>query len=73
MRVDTSVADAIADSDVARSPLVSAPIAGLVWAFRIHSDGVPEALPIDRPIPFSHDGLLWLHFNLSYEVGLVWI
>jgi zinc transporter len=45
----------------------------LVWAFRIHSDGVPEALAVDQPIPFSHDGLLWLHFNLADARALQWL
>ena len=71
MRVDTSVADAIADSDAARSSLLAVP--GLVWAFRIRSDGVPEMLPVDQPIPFSHDGLLWLHFNLADARALQWL
>jgi zinc transporter len=73
MRADTSVADAIAASDTARSPLMSAPVPGLVWAFRIHSDGTPESLPIDQPIPLSHDGLLWLHFNLADARALQWL
>jgi zinc transporter len=73
MRADTSVADAFANSDHARSPLLSTPVPGLVWAFRIHSDGAPEALPIDQPIPFSHDGLLWLHFNLADARALQWL
>src|ERR1041384_6712267 len=73
MRADTSVADAIAASDTARSPLMSAPVPGLVWAFRIHSDGTPEALPIDQPIALSHDGLLWLHFNLADARALQWL
>jgi hypothetical protein len=35
---------------------------GLVWAFRIHR----RRSKLDRPAdPFSHDGLLWLHFNLA--------
>src|SRR5579863_5291433 len=38
---------------------------GLVWAFRVHADGTPEALPVDAPIPTDHDGWLWLHFNLA--------
>jgi len=73
MRADTSVADAFANSDHARSPLFSTPVPGLVWAFRIHSDGAPESLPIDQPIPFSHDGLLWLHFNLADARALQWL
>src|SRR6266446_2809800 len=73
MRVDTSVANAIAESDAARSQPRQAPIPGPVWAFRIHSDGTPEMLPVDRPIPFSHDGLLWLHFNLADARALQWL
>src|SRR5437763_14205081 len=73
MRVDTSVADAIAESDAARSSLPQAPIPGLVWAFRIHSDGAPETLAVDQPIPSSHDGLLWLHFNLADARALQWL
>jgi zinc transporter len=39
---------------------------GLVWAFRIHADGTPEALPIDQPVAIACDeGWLWLHFNLA--------
>src|SRR3954465_231652 len=73
MQADTSVADAFANSGHARLPLLPTPVPGLVWAFRIHSDGAPEALPIDQPIPFSHDGLLWLHFNLADARALQWL
>src|SRR4029453_6464508 len=66
------VADAVA-SDRAPSPLVPVPVPGLVWAFRIHSDGAPEMLALDQPIPFSHDGLLWLHFNLADARALQWL
>jgi zinc transporter len=45
----------------------------LVWAFRIHSDGSPEALPVSDPIPFTRDGLLWLHFNLTDARALQWL
>jgi zinc transporter len=48
-------------------------IPGLVWAFRIHSNGQPERLPIDRPIELIHDGLLWLHFNLTDARALQWL
>jgi zinc transporter len=41
------------------------PIPGLVWAFRLHNDGAAESLPIELPIEFTHDGRLWLHFNLT--------
>src|SRR5262245_10716758 len=48
-------------------------IAGLVWAFRLHGDGTAEALPIDGPIEFTHDGRLWLHFNLTDARVRPWI
>jgi zinc transporter len=48
-------------------------IPGLVWAFRLHSDGGAEALPIEHPIEFSHDGRLWLHFNLTDTRSRPWI
>jgi zinc transporter len=38
---------------------------GLVWAFRIHADGTPQSLPVDKPIEMNDDGWLWLHFNLA--------
>src|SRR5215475_7764030 len=44
---------------------VAPAIPGLVWAFRLHHDGRAEALPINAPIEPSHDGRLWLHFNLT--------
>jgi zinc transporter len=48
------------------APLLGASaIPGLVWAFRLHMDGSAESLPIDAPIEFTHEGRLWLHFNLS--------
>ena len=50
-----------------------APIPGLVWAFRIHADGSPEALPVNGPISSTHDGLLWLHFNLADGQALHWL
>lgn len=48
-------------------------IPGLVWAFLIHADGRPEALPIDRAIDVTRDGLLWLHFNLADTRALQWL
>lgn len=48
-------------------------IPGLVWAFRIHSDGKPESLPIDATIDIAHGGLLWLHFNLADARALQWL
>ena len=29
--------------------------------------------PVDQPIPSSHDGLLWLHFNLADARALQWL
>jgi zinc transporter len=52
---------------------IAAPIPGLVWAFRIHADGSAEALPVGAPIPFTHDGLLWLHFNLIDGQAVHWL
>ncbi|MGY3603782.1 MULTISPECIES: transporter [unclassified Bradyrhizobium] len=48
-------------------------IPGLVWAFRLHGDGTAESLPIDAPIEFSHDGRLWLHFNLADGRSRQWL
>ncbi|MCA6111906.1 transporter [Bradyrhizobium cenepequi] len=48
-------------------------IPGLVWAFRLHSDGNAESLPIDAPIELSHDGRLWLHFNLADSRTRQWL
>ncbi|MGV7217344.1 transporter [Bradyrhizobium sp. UFLA05-112] len=48
-------------------------IPGLVWAFRLHGDGSAEALPIDKPIEFTHDGRLWLHFNLTDARSRPWV
>jgi zinc transporter len=45
--------------------LANEPLPGLIWAFRIHGDGSPEALALDAPIDLRHDGWLWLHFNLA--------
>ena len=67
MQAETRVAD------VTLAPDANAPIPGLVWAFRIHADGTPEALDIDKPVAFSHDGLLWLHFNLADARALQWL
>lgn len=49
----------------AASETTTGVLPGLVWAFRIHADGVAEELPPDKPIDDRHDGWLWLHFNLA--------
>jgi zinc transporter len=48
-------------------------IPGLVWAFRLHSDGSAEPLPINVPIELGHDGRLWLHFNLTDARTRPWL
>ncbi|WFU29914.1 transporter [Bradyrhizobium brasilense] len=48
-------------------------VPGLVWVFRLHHDGRAEALPIDAPIEPSHDGRLWLHFNLTDVRTRAWL
>src|SRR5450631_1846184 len=70
MQAETSIAQIFPLDDAAGA---SAPIPGLVWAFRIHSDGRPETLAIDQPVSFTHDGLLWLHFNLADARALQWL
>jgi zinc transporter len=52
---------------------VALAIPGLVWAFRLHSDGRAEALPIDAPIEPVRDGRLWLHFNLTDARARPWL
>jgi zinc transporter len=49
------------------------PVPGLVWAFRLHSDGSAEPQSIDKPIEFTHDGRLWLHFNLTDARARQWL
>jgi len=51
----------------------AAEIPGLVWAFRLHSDGSAEPLPINVPIELGHDGRLWLHFNLTDARTRPWL
>ncbi len=48
-------------------------IPGLVWAFRIHSDGAAEPLPIESDIDLNPEGLLWLHLNLADQRALQWL
>lgn len=72
MEADTSVAEAATRARLPASPL-SVIVPGLVWAFRVGADGAPEALPIDQPVPFAHDGLLWLHFNLADARARQWL
>jgi zinc transporter len=50
-----------------------AAIPGLVWAFRLHSDGSAEPLPINVPIETGHDGRLWLHLNLTDARTRPWL
>jgi len=48
-------------------------VPGLVWAFRIHSDGSSESLDVGRPIDLRSPGLLWLHFNLADVRACQWL
>ena len=48
-------------------------IPGLIWAFRVHTDGTPEELPVEQPIDDRHDGWLWLHFNLADARAQLWL
>jgi zinc transporter len=73
MQPETSLAHVPGADQTVRSSSSFAPIPGLVWAFRIHSDGIPEALPVSEPISFTHDGLLWLHFNLTDARAMQWL
>ena len=57
----------------ARASAIDLPVPGLVWAFRLHSDGSAEPLSIDKPIEFTHDGRLWLHFNLADARARQWL
>jgi zinc transporter len=41
------------------------PLAGLVFAFRIHADGSAVELDVEQPLDNRHEGWLWLHFNLA--------
>ena len=72
MQAESSVAHTVGGALSGASGSAVA-IPGLVWAFRIHSDGSPEALPTDQPISFTHDGLLWLHLNLADARALKWL
>ncbi|MCA6122656.1 transporter [Bradyrhizobium sp. WSM 1704] len=60
-------------ANVVTSLLTPGAVPGLVWAFRLHHDGRAEALPIDAPIEPSHDGRLWLHFNLTDVRTRAWL
>jgi zinc transporter len=73
VRAETSAAHALAAESAVSSSAISTPIPGLVWAFHIHSDGSPEALAVNEPISFAHDGWLWLHFNLANAQALQWL
>jgi zinc transporter len=65
--------DLLPDTSIPVERTWPAAIPGLVWAFRIHGDGSPEALAIDAPIDVAHGGLVWLHFNLADTRALQWL
>jgi zinc transporter len=58
-------AEAMSAADIAGGRSSATAIPGLVWAFRIHADGVAAPLDVDGHIDLRGDGLLWLHFNLA--------
>jgi zinc transporter len=73
MQAEASASRISAAAESSTQPGQAATIPGLVWAFRIHADGHSETLPIDQPIAFDHDGLLWLHFNLTDARAVQWL
>lgn len=73
MQADISAARISGGEPPVRVDSSAASIPGLVWAFRVHSDGSSDALPIDQPIELDHDGLLWLHFNLTDARAVQWL
>ena len=48
-------------------------VPALIWAFRIHDDGLAEPLPVDEPIDNRRDGWLWLHLNLADARAIDWL
>src|SRR5262245_35304656 len=48
-------------------------VPGLVWAFRIHSDGGADPMPTDSPVEMRHDGWLWLHLDLADVRAAQWL
>lgn len=67
-------ADVLTTADIAAGPLPAIePVPGLVWAFRIHSDGNAESINIEQPLDLRGDGLLWLHFNLADRRADKWL
>ncbi|WP_315837179.1 transporter [Bradyrhizobium prioriisuperbiae] len=73
MQADISVARVPGVENPVQSGGSAAVIPGLVWAFRVHSDGSSETLAIDQPIELDHDGLIWLHFNLTDARAVQWL
>lgn len=73
MQVETPVARALLDREAGRSTNLPDSIPGLVWAFRIRTDGSAEPLALDRSIELNHSGLLWLHFSLADARALQWL
>jgi zinc transporter len=73
MQAEISVADALTGDDTVRSPNATAPIPGLVWAFRSPPTAVRNRCQSTSQIAPAHDGLLWLHFNLADARALQWL
>jgi len=73
MQADISVVRVPGGEGSTASAAPASLIPGLVWAFRVHSDGSSQALAIDQPIELDHDGLIWLHFNLTDARAVQWL
>ena len=66
-------AEELSESSLIDDTAGCGPVAGLVWAFRIHSNGRAESLNVDQSIDLRGDGLLWLHFNFADSRSHKWL
>lgn len=48
-------------------------VPGLVWAFRLRTNGEAEPLAVEAPIERQRDGGLWLHLNLADARAAEWL
>lgn len=52
---------------------VAASVPGLLWAFRIDTEGRPHPLAINQAAPLEGPELIWLHLNLADARALQWL
>ncbi|MCK7472555.1 MAG: hypothetical protein MZV49_01165 [Rhodopseudomonas palustris] len=52
---------------------VAASVPGLLWAFRIDSEGRPHPLAVNQAAPLEGPELIWLHVNLADARVLQWL